>query len=61
MNVNKKLKSLTLGKGFIVSIWWKNVTAALTSGRVLMEFRRWVLLIGLLLTALEFVVEEEWE
>lgn len=54
MNVNKRLKSLMLGRGLSVSIWWKNVTAVLTFVRVLMVFKRWVLVfVGLLLTALE--------
>jgi len=55
MNVNKRLKSLMLGRGLSVSIWWKNVTAVLTFVRVLMVFKRWVLVfvVGLVLTALE--------
>lgn len=56
MNVNKRLKSLMLGRGLSVSIWWKNVTAVLTFVRVLMVFKRWVLL---LLTVLECVVVEQ--
>lgn len=53
MKVNKKLKSFTLGKGLMVSISLKNVTAALTLERLLMEFKRLVLL-----TALEYVEEK---
>lgn len=51
--MNKKLKSFTLGKGLMVSISLKNVTAALTLERLLMEFKRLVLL-----TALEYVEEK---
>lgn len=61
MKVKRKLKSFTCGKGFIESIWWKNVTAVVAFGRVLMEFKRWVLVVGLLLlTAVEIVEEKCW-